>query len=483
MSKLPPELQHLTQDLPPDTAKDVEAAILSSPYLVNELKLSVQQDRGNVKRIVISNNQNEGGHFDTQDNTIHIKPEAFQYAKVNERYDHLVTVIGHETGHAIMSGASYSANAHLQYSVQEAANRGVPSVDLTQPVSQYLAHTRTDEGFAELVSMNALASRIEHTNGAFNKKSFLERMDSFSQCVEDRKLQPGIVMGSDGKMSHDLNTQTFEAMRHCQYDLPSSLGKHGDSNYRNYYGTYALDTIASELSQVPKGEIVPMVKLDLDRLGLSARQLERNGLDLNGQDLTIIDISGVKKKDITYNSSARVSKSSPDTEIDTEIAQPKREGYTPAPLPIETPLRAIDALAPKEREKYDQSLTQANRLGLPEDQTQNLAMSMTYKSTDNGTIKRIDDMVVVRGGAGDGGDRVHLMFKPHGDRDPMFNDYVDLNQAIATPAINTAEQTRSLALTKEQEALQASITQSQSNAPTMKIGGITVSQGGGSGGD
>ena len=331
MSKLPSELEHLTKNLPPDKAKDVEAAILSSPYLVQVLTLAVQQDHGNVKGIVISNNPNEGGHFDTKDNTIHVKPDAFQSKNKQDVYDNLVTVIGHETGHAIMSGASYTANAQLQYSVQEAANRGVPSVDLTQPVSQYLAHTRTDEGFAEVLSMNAMASRIEHATGKFDRTAFLDRMDNFSQCVEDRKLEPGIVISSNGRISHDLHTPSFEAMRHCQYDLPSSLGKHGDSNYRNYYGTHALETIAGELDGVRKGEIVPMVKLDLDRLGLSARQLERNGLDMNGQDLTILDISGGKQKSITFNSSSGSSKNSPD--VESEIAQrPKQPEYTPAPM-------------------------------------------------------------------------------------------------------------------------------------------------------
>jgi hypothetical protein len=483
VSKLPPELEHLTKDLPPDKAKDVEAAILSSPYLVEQLKLAVQQDHGNVKRIVISNNPNEGGHFDTSDNTIHIKPEAFQYAKLSDRYDHLVTVIGHETGHAIMSGASYSSNAHLQYAVQEAANRGVPSVDLTVPVSQYFAHTRTDEGFAEVMSMNALASRIEHTKSAFNQQAFLERMDKFSMCVENGALHPGIVMESNDRISHNLHTANFEAMQHCQYDLPSSLGKHGDSNYRNYYGAHALEIISGELDDVRKGEIVPIVKLDLDRLGLSARQLERNGLDMDGQNLTIVDISGGKQKSVTFDSSTKGSKNNPDTEIESSIAQtPKVNPNSPAS--IETSPRAIDLLAPKERKVYEQALTQANRLGLPEDQTQNLAMSMTHRATGNGVIKQIDDITVVRGRADDGGDRLHMMFKPHGDRDPAFNDYVDLNQAVTKPAIESATQTRELALTKEQEARDAALTQSQ-NGPTMKIGGRTIgpADGDSSGGD
>lgn len=331
MSKLSPELQHLTQDLPPEKAKDVEAAILSSPYLVAQLKLAVQPDHGSVKGFVISDKPGEGGHFDTTDNTIHINPDAFKYKDKSDVYDHLVTVIGHETGHAIMSGVSYAENARLSYAVQEAANRGVPSVDLTQSVDRYLSHTRTDEGFAEVMSMNALASRIEHTTGAFDKDEFLSRMDRFSECVSNERLQPGIVMDADGRIAHNLRTPTFEAMRHCQYDLPTTLGKHGDSNYRDYYGTHALELIATELDRVPKGELVPMVKLDLDRLGLSARQLERNGLDLNGQNLTIIDISDGKQKGITFNSSAGSSKNLP--EVEAEITQqPKREAYTPAQM-------------------------------------------------------------------------------------------------------------------------------------------------------
>ena len=479
MSKLPPELQHLTQDLPPDKAKDVENAILSSPYLVNVLTLATQQDHGNVKKIVISNNPNEGGHFDSQDNTIHIKPDAFQYAKLNERYDHIVTVVGHETGHAIMSGATYSANAHLQYSVQEAANRGVPSVDLTQPVSQYLAHTRTDEGFAEVVSMNALASRIEHTKGAFNQGAFLERMDRFSQCVEKGALQPGIVMGDDGRIAHNLHTPAFEAMRHCQYDLPTSLGKHGDSNYRNYYGTHALETIAGELEGVRKGEIVPMVKLDLDRLGLSARQLERNGLDMNGQDLTILDISGGKQKSITFNSSSGSSKNSPDVESD--IAQrPKQPEYTPAPMMSE-PGHAAHAM-------YSQALnalrTSSNiPAGMfTEHEEQKLAAGIVAKAlTQNDAFPKasIDHVVMNRDGT--------MVIGVQGPLDSPANRLagVNIQQALSVSSIEQSSDVartavQSLQQKQEQAQVQAEtlgVDTPTSTGPTMRIGARTLTPG------
>jgi peptidoglycan hydrolase-like protein with peptidoglycan-binding domain len=163
----------------------------------------------------------------------------------------------------------------------------------------------------------------------------------------------------------------------------------------------------------------------------------------------------------------------PDEPRDTKQAIPDTSSM---PLPTEAPQRAIDLLGPKEREKYEQALTQAQRLGLPEDHTENLAMAMTQKATQNPLIRQIDYIVVVRGKADDGGDRVHLMFKPHGDRDPIFNDYVDLNKATTTDARTTGEQVQSIALAREQAQQQQAQEQTQSTGPTMRIGGLTIAK-------
>jgi hypothetical protein len=107
----------------------------------------------------------------------------------------------------------------------------------------------------------------------------------------------------------------------------------------------------------------------------------------------------------------------------------------------------IDQLPPAARERHEQALAQAQRLGLPEQDTQNLAMAMTRQVGENGLMRRIDDIVAVRGGAADGGDRVHMMYKPFGDRAPIFSDYVDLNSAVATPA---SEHSQHIARSQEQ---------------------------------
>ncbi len=112
----------------------------------------------------------------------------------------------------------------------------------------------------------------------------------------------------------------------------------------------------------------------------------------------------------------------------------------------------IDLLPHAARERHDQALAQARRLGLPEEDTQNLAMAMTRRASENGLMPRIDDMVAVRGGGADGGDRIHIMYKPFGDKSPVFNDYVDLNAAVATPA---HEHSRQIALSQEQRQAMA----------------------------
>jgi len=100
----------------------------------------------------------------------------------------------------------------------------------------------------------------------------------------------------------------------------------------------------------------------------------------------------------------------------------------------------IELLPVAAREHHGQALAQARRLGLPEDDTQNLAMAMTRRIGDNPTMRSLDDIVAVRGGADDGGVRVHMVYKPYGDRTPMFNDYVDVNASVVVPARDTAQQ-------------------------------------------
>lgn len=489
-SKLPPDMQHLTEGLPANRRAEVEESILSSSYLQTRLAEESKVDRLDHIRI-LPPGSNSGGHFSETDKSIYIDAGLFSMFKDNkeQRLDRITYVLGHEVSHSAMTPLRTVSTKELNSALSNAmwTETDFGHVDVTPAAEKYLQNARRDESVATISAWNALADRVDSEKpGQLSKQELVRRVAEIGDCTvgegKNLRLSPGITLSENQDIFIGkpwANSPNVEAVAKCYFDQSpekTSLGSAGNSDYANRYGTAVIEMIDANIegfkSQHPGTP--NSIRLDLDKLGFDPKLLQSNGLNLASQDVTIYDTSHGKIRQVTLSNTGSAKGHNPD--IDTEIAQQPKVDLN-APTVTDTPLHAIDLLAPKEREKYEQSLTQANRLGLSEDQTQSLAMAMTYKGTDNGTIKRIDDIVVMRGMGENGGDRVHMMFKPHGDRDPMFNDYVDLSKAIATSAIGSATQTRDLAIKKEQERVQAetqSIDTQTSSDPTMKIGGRTI---------
>lgn len=141
----------------------------------------------------------------------------------------------------------------------------------------------------------------------------------------------------------------------------------------------------------------------------------------------------------------------------------------------------IQRLPPADRERFGQAMREAQRLGLPEDDTQRLAMVMTAKTQGHSVVRQIHDSVLVSDRGNDGGDRLHVMYKPYGDKEPIFNDYVNVKHAIATPVEDTLQQVQrqALALAEEQRTeLERKQAQEETQGPVMKIGGRTIAMSG-----
>jgi hypothetical protein len=170
----------------------------------------------------------------------------------------------------------------------------------------------------------------------------------------------------------------------------------------------------------------------------------------------------------------RLSPARPGQAPAQEEDAPQRTPQAAAPTSdpgIEAHQRLLDALSRDDRQKYTQCLSHARTLGLTDQETQCLALGMTEAMQQNRTVKRIDGIAVTPGAAG-GGDGLHLMFKPHGDKDPIFNTFVDVAKALATPPeqtvgnLHTLSQARALA---EYEDQQRALAQ-QADGPAMTIG-------------
>jgi hypothetical protein len=99
---------------------------------------------------------------------------------------------------------------------------------------------------------------------------------------------------------------------------------------------------------------------------------------------------------------------------------------------------AIERLSPRDLENYEQGLSLGRRLGLPEDRAQNFGMAMAAQINDYGLMPRTDRMVAMQGRGVDGGDRIYASFHPHGDKEPIFNTYLDVNRGANMPMEDSA---------------------------------------------
>ncbi|MBO7942469.1 hypothetical protein JTP77_042195, partial [Streptomyces sp. S9] len=82
------------QGIPPGAARDIEAAIASSPYLA-----AVMSDAANqrtLKHIGVSAEEHEGGHYDKESGTVFISADSFtnKWLKDRTRLDIITNTLG-----------------------------------------------------------------------------------------------------------------------------------------------------------------------------------------------------------------------------------------------------------------------------------------------------------------------------------------------------------------------------------------------------
>lgn len=298
--------------LPPTAIADLKATIASSPYLSNVMASAIEN--GSLKQLALTNAPHQSGHYDSETGTIHLNTSNFTVAdfqKPSQRMDNLAVVLGHETGHALLADAERRERYKLNYEATEVirdASRNDVSADLTDPAHRYLTFMRRNEAMAELVGMNALASRITGgREGEFNRTEFLTRVDPSTPCVEKGVLAKGIDLSSEGiqVVGRFRTSPAVEAVAQCYTDKAATLGQHGDSGYRSLHGAYVMETLASARNDYAKGTTmhVPEIELNLAALKLDPKRAERAGIDLGGpgHSFDYVDISAGKHEHETVS--------------------------------------------------------------------------------------------------------------------------------------------------------------------------------------
>lgn len=514
MSERDPELQKLIDEfaakknLPPEAARNLEEAIDTSGYLSNRLTDSIQS--GRLKHFALTDNAHEGGHFNDETGTLAISRDAFLPQTPGESrsmvVDRIVSVMGHEVGHGGQAEWRDLELKQFRGSIQTAVwtERDPPNtfMDLTKPVDRYLDFTRKDEAMAEISGWNALADRVRGDRTSVPMQEMLSRQEVGTHCVErrpDGKLQlaDGIQLSPEGNIIVGKPMQqsaNLEAVASCHYDLPADqarLGKHGDANYRNYYGAYAMDVVASTVNSAERelGRDADEIRLDMATLKLSSTKLERVGLDLDGKDMLFTDTSNGELRGVSLQSTGAGTGNRPDTLDDVALSQ-RSTPSTPQVM-SDTGHSANFAWL-----QAQSALSRSNIEGvgdLDQHQRERLTASVAATvlndtKTNMQSIHRVDASTKIDPATG------RPQFLIPGQGDPTTDYYkrvpVDVAQALATPIEQSSEVAKTAVQVREQkqaQELQQAQTQSQDGptGPVMRMGGRTVAPAGGdsSGGD
>ncbi|MEA9753372.1 XVIPCD domain-containing protein [Xanthomonas campestris pv. raphani] len=304
--RIEPLLAQMAKDpaLPAGAENSIRQTIAESPYLSNLLGDAIE--KGRIGAIAVSHGQNNGGHFqdgkDGEAGTLNISEAAFKDFAGSERVDYLTEVMGHETMHGVL--AQHRADALAEFGksmgnrMQEAYDNREHQVDLTGPTRVYLDSTRADEALSEISGMRALHDRIKHLSpempDSVVEKELLDR--SSNRCVVRQpngapQFADGLTYDALTKHPFTRNDALTKSVEHCFYDSSGTLGPHGDSDYRNYYGVNPISHIAQSYAHLAHDRQPPEVRIDLKSLGLDPRQLERNGLDLgSAKTFNIVDL-------------------------------------------------------------------------------------------------------------------------------------------------------------------------------------------------
>ncbi|WP_394540630.1 hypothetical protein PRJ39_08780 [Lysobacter enzymogenes] len=456
MAEVRPELRPLIEGLakqkglPPSAVADMQAAIATSPYLSSVMVDAMNQ--GRLSRLRVTDQPHEGGHYDTASKTVFVSADAFAHPSIEPqaRIDNVASAIGHEVGHALTASARAMEIERLSaatgIALREAAGNA-SYVDLTRDAQRYLDFTRRDEALAELVGMNALASRVTGAHpGRFDVDDFLERAAPTTRCVDQPRenrppaLAPGIRLRNDGmQLTGDrFDSPAVEAVAACHYDKSAGLGREGNSNYRNYYGGTVLEAIAARRAELGQSgtQVLPEVRLDLASLKLDLRQMERNGLDLGGpgKSLGFTDTShGKLELRTARDTSSGVDKMPKDTVA--EKAEVRADG------PGHPDHRAF--------QMFHAAITADGRWS--EAQARNLAAAGVAAVKADPTVGTNLAGVVIGTGA-DGATNLIGYASPHGPAGPHHHLAIDAGNAARIPAQRSLDRVEQL---NQQQAQQA----------------------------
>lgn len=269
-----------------DHVGNLTAAITASQALTEQFNSAVAA--GHLKQFqALPANVNAGGDYNSASQSMRLPLSMLASPASGLPYNaaEATFVLGHELQHGFNAAASQQSVQDFTRQVQDIA-RSRGTHDYTQAIDGLIDGYRRNEASAHLAGWNALVDSVRdkdptaglaqvHAAHPGRAGDFISR----SGMAPDYSyaLRPGLSMDAD--MHLPLSQQNIQAMGSFYFDKPghqSRLGAHGDSDYANYYGAWAIGVIG-QYEKALAGNRAG-ISLDLGQLGINEAQMERNGI-------------------------------------------------------------------------------------------------------------------------------------------------------------------------------------------------------------
>jgi hypothetical protein len=193
--------------------------------------------------------------------------------------------MGHEMQHGFNHAMTAQAYATFDRDVRTTA---ASTHDYTNAISNLIASNRRDEASAEIAGWNALAGMVKTQNPDASFRDIYRaspRAYDFIQRGADqtRPFEPLQNLVFEPDLTLMATSENIEAMGKNYFDKTGNLarlGHHGQSDYANYYGAYAVG-VASQRDAANSHAGAPVrMTINMDQLKLSERLMEENGIHL-----------------------------------------------------------------------------------------------------------------------------------------------------------------------------------------------------------
>ncbi|MGH8080284.1 MAG: XVIPCD domain-containing protein [Lysobacter sp.] len=489
----PPTTHPVSQDM----LDSLQNTINGSPALAEQVKkAATTRDPGaNPRAMLLENfdfvpaNMHAGGTYSAGNHSMNLPVLGLQAKTAanpqgNFDPDDLTFVMGHEIQHGFNHPAKAQAGAAFAQQVGQVVGSSAVVHDYTAPVRSYVQAGRDDEAKAEIAGWNALLSRQQQTNPNVTLTDMLTLPSQAAKSRTQDFVEAGAVAGttvaktglsfnSDNTLSATPANVAAMGQHYFNRPDPASalpgqhpvhIGESGKTDYTNYYGTGAIETVIQAERQHAQHHpgVVHKLTIDMAGIGLKENLMEQEGIKIQINKATPQPYYDSSQTPAAQGNFHHTQDGSVNPQYDHqhvpvapavtgsgangrsnngEIQEDRTQAF---------PARPVDALSPADRQLHQRMLELGRAHGLDEERSGNLAAQGLLAFKQDKLTGRADDVGIYGG-------KLMTTYFPFGrELAPNFHTPpLDVDAASKVPSQQTLQQVIQLDQQQVQQQSQA----------------------------